>query len=223
MLRPALQFVVTLLSAIALVAFTWATYGWSLSRDPPVLPLVSKCAFVAAILLYGMPTLFHDPKAEAAAQSAPRVLRLRRAALEGFHYSLLMGVMMDMPLPSAEAAIWLVVCALTWWLFSLARTVGGGAAASIPAVPVPVPTPGPVPPSRNDWHALVYPAFLWGAAALLSLVPILESTSAVLFILILALAGGLQPLSGPEGIRWPEAILRALGVAALVIGFLTAT
>lgn len=194
------QHVTTLLNALGFCLFVWLTKDWS-SSGGAGMGVVSKTAFCAATLLYSAPTLANLNSEPADA----RFLRLRGAAMHGAQWFVLMIVALDVPLPSASAAIWLG-CSALFGLFvvRLSKPTNAGAVAAATG------------------FALYAPLLWWVLAATFVLLPVISDRAYVLFMLILTLGVAAPAPLTWSALRWPEWAMAALSVIAVLTGLFTA-
>lgn len=190
----------------AMLVFVWFSYGWPSMGE--TLPLPAKLGFVAAFLLLGNPVIENSSLYE---QTGGWPARLAAAAVSGGHWYVPMVLLMGVPLPTKEAAIWLVSTAVYIVLNLLLSSRRRHDTA----------TESTSPPKALH-SPLAFAVLFWALAVALSLLPILDDTATVLFILILAFSGGAPSPKGADGWNWPDTVLRGLGIAALVFALLAA-
>ncbi|MFN4155368.1 MAG: hypothetical protein ACK4HF_12005 [Paracoccaceae bacterium] len=166
---------------------------------------------MSAIMLMGVPVLTRFSRLDGAGDT--RNSRFWSASVAWLHWYLLMVVLMNLELPSAQAVIFLGVSAAVGTGF----VVWGRPAVTVPMVGTD--DVDDVPQGRFD---RAYPALVWAVALAFSALPLVDSTVVALFILTLAFGGGNAPLWGPIRARWPNIVLHLTGVAALVFALFTA-
>ncbi len=201
--KPVLASIAT---TAAMLVFVWFSYGWPSMGE--TLPLNAKLGFVAAFLLLGNPVIENSSRY---AQTGGRLARLAAAAVFGGHFYLLMALLMGLALPTRVAAVWLLGAVLSTVLALFFSSLRRHDTATETA-----------PPPEALRNRLAFAVIFWALALALSLLPILDDTATVLFILILAFSGGAASPKGPDGWRWPDIALRGMGLGALVFALLAA-